>query len=208
MSPTAIAHRARRRQRSARATRPPGGVNFTAFESRLSTICSAFTRSAIATIVRRQRPVREHERLRDSACGSTISATDVADDVAARGTALRSYGTCPASMRLKFSRSLMMPSRCCWLRADALEVVAAARSVTGPRDPHREQLGVAADGVERRAQLVRHRREELALRAIRDLRLGGAARVRERALLGRAALGEVARDLREADELAAGRAAR
>ena len=77
----------------------------------------------------------------------------------------------------------MMPSRCCWLRRMRARYVAAAARVTGPRDALLQQLGVAGDGVERRAQLVRHRREELALRAVRRLGLGEAPRVLERALL-------------------------
>jgi hypothetical protein len=48
---------------------------------------------------------------------------------------------------------------------DAPEVV-ALRLGDGPADPQLEQLGVAADGVERRAQLVAHHRQELALRAV------------------------------------------
>ena len=40
-----------------------------------------------------------------------------------------------------------------------------------PVHAHLHQLRVAADGVERRAQLVRHHGEELALRAVRGLRL-------------------------------------
>jgi hypothetical protein len=55
---------------------------------------------------------------------------------------------------------------------DALQV----RSLLGAHpaaEPHLHQLGVAADGVERGAKLVRHHGEELALGAAR--RFGGAA---------------------------------
>ena len=68
-------------------------------------------------------------------------------------------------------------------------------------DPHLEQLGVATNGIQGRAQLVRHRREKLALRAVRHFSLRNATSVGDRALLRGAAFGEVARHLREADQL-------
>jgi hypothetical protein len=55
--------------------------------------------------------------------------------------------------------------------AQALEVQ-ALRVGDRPTQPELQQLGVAADGVERGPQLVAHGREELALRPVRGLRLG------------------------------------
>src|SRR6478672_931194 len=71
----------------------------------------------------------------------------------------------------------------------------------GAADPQLEQLRVAANGVERSAKLVRHRREKLALRAVRHLGFRNSASVGDRALLGGAAFREIARHLREADQL-------
>ena len=62
-------------------------------------------------------------------------------------------------------------------------------------DAEVEQLRVADDGVERRAQLVAHRGEELALRPVRRLRVGprGALSLDlARALLGAPPVGDVA----------------
>ena len=53
---------------------------------------------------------------------------------------------------------------------DAAEILDLLRC-DGSAQPELEQLGEAADGVERRAQLVAHHREELRLRGVRALEL-------------------------------------
>src|SRR5688572_19090117 len=56
---------------------------------------------------------------------------------------------------------------------DAFQVI-ALRFGNRPADTQHQQLGVTGDGVERRAQLVAHRREEIALRLVG--RFGSLAR--------------------------------
>ena len=63
----------------------------------------------------------------------------------------------------------MSRSRCSWLRAMRVSA-SCCESVTGPCTPRSMSCGVAADRIERRAQLVAHHREEIALRAIGVLR--------------------------------------
>src|SRR5438067_10570957 len=58
--------------------------------------------------------------------------------------------------------------------ADALDVL-RLRVVKRTAHAEREQVGVATDGVERRAQLVAHRAQEVELRAVRLLGLAIAA---------------------------------
>src|ERR1051326_122315 len=68
-------------------------------------------------------------------------------------------------------------------------------------DTHVDQLRVAADRVQRRAQLVAHRREELGFRATRRFHGGETTRVPYGPLLRLFSLREIPRHLRESDEL-------
>src|SRR5262245_42479478 len=68
-------------------------------------------------------------------------------------------------------------------------------------DAERQKIGVSADRVERSAKLVRHGREELALRETRQLGRGDASRLVDGALIGGAARAEVAGHFRESDHL-------
>src|SRR5215510_14315534 len=65
----------------------------------------------------------------------------------------------------------------------------------------REQIGVSADRVERSAKLVRHGRQELGLREIRQFGGGDATNVVDGALGGGAALTEVTGHLGESNDL-------
>ena len=76
----------------------------------------------------------------------------------------------PASIFERSSTSLISPSRCLPLRLHALQHVAHLRRRLAV-DAVEDQLGVAEDGVERRAQLVAHVGEELRLVLARDLEL-------------------------------------
>ena len=148
-------------------TSPPAGVNFTAFASRLSSICRASPRRRAATMAR-HRARLEARVLRPRSCGAD-ERLEIRRARSRTGTFAMSILTRPASSRAKFRTSLMRLSRCRWLRLMRRGPRSAPRC-RGPRSPRLEQLGVSGDGVERRAQLVAHCREELRLRAIRLLR--------------------------------------
>src|SRR6185369_16480651 len=72
---------------------------------------------------------------------------------------------------------------------DAREILALPIG-NAASESEREKLGVPADRVEWRPQLVRHRHQELALRAIGHVGLGEPPHVRQRLYLRGAALGE------------------
>src|SRR5436190_3060217 len=78
-------------------TAPPSGVNFTAFDTRLSTICSVLSRSANAITGGSAAPASSRSRFR-SACGLTIDITR--STTSCSGSAESSYATSPASIRL------------------------------------------------------------------------------------------------------------
>src|SRR6187549_462681 len=85
--------------------------------------------------------------------------------------------------------------------ADSLEVVdlfGGDRSA----EAKAQQLGVAADGVEWCAQLMRHRRQELRLGGVGGLGLSQSPRVSQGSLLGASPLCEISRYFGEADQLA------
>ena len=99
------------------------------------------------------------------------------DQRLARSRARSSSGTAthvdsaraPPRCARRFSTSLISPSRCRWLRW-MRSSASRCPAVTGPWMPISSSSRVAADRVERRAQLVAHHGEELALRAIGALR--------------------------------------
>ena len=179
-----------------------GPVNLTAFATRFTRICrtrgsSAHTASPAAKPLTASTSATPCAR----ACGVTSSiASATASPIR---TTVRCTAIFPASMREKSSTSLTSISR--W-RALALARARCWRwaGVSGPSMPNPEQLQVADDGVDRRADLVAHRRQEPALRRVRGLRVGARRLGRlGRGLqqgVGRTARGEVARDLREAEQ--------
>ena len=154
---------------AAQATRisPPAGVNLMAFESRLmqhlTRLLLVGVHGDVAALagVHVAQPLgvqlRQHERL------------DAEQDVVhrhARDGELHAPGFELREVQHVVDEPEQMPLAA----LDALEVLAL---LGGDRAAHAhlEQLRVAADGVERRAQLVAHHREELALGAVGRFRL-------------------------------------
>src|SRR6185436_825360 len=85
--------------------------------------------------------------------------------------------------------------------ADSLEIIDLfSRNRTAEAET--EKLGITADGVEWRTQLMRHRRQKLRLGGVGGFGLGQSTRVGERSLLRVAALGQISCHFREADQLA------
>ena len=146
-------------------TWPPGGVNLIAFESRFQTTCCS--RLAIAEHLAGVVGDRWRSRIaRASAAG--LSAETTVSNTAAIDTGWMSSRSLPEVMRLTSSRSSIR--RAC-ARALRSIVAAALATSTAPALRPAEQVGPAEDGVERRAQLVRQRGQELVLHAARPLGL-------------------------------------
>ena len=103
----------------------------------------------------------------------------------------------PASMPVMSSTSLMSDSRC----RPALRMWSAFSRCVGRRRFELHELAEPENRVERRAQLVAHARQELALRAAR--RFGRLTRGAQR-FFGPAPFGDVANDARRADDRAVG----
>jgi hypothetical protein len=107
---------------------------------------------------------------------SLATSAVVASTSSARSSVVVCRRRLPESMRDRSRTSLIISSRCqpaCWICATHGPL--GRRQRMAPVDL--EQLGEAEHRVERRAQLVAHAREEVALGAVRDLgRLARAAR--------------------------------
>ncbi len=149
----------------ARLERDPDGsprsLNLTAFVSRLSTAwpirCeSAHTSPVSSSDSRNSTPAR-------SACGRTASQ-DWAT-IAFRSTASLSSEKVPASSLTSSSRSWTRRSSRCALRVMTSTNFCACSERESPSSS-REQLRVADDRGQRRAQLVRNQAEEVVLRAL------------------------------------------
>ena len=158
-------------------TSPPGSVNLTAFDSRLSTICCSFSASA-----RTCRP-RAQRRRCAARCRLPAPAAPPAPRSCA-GSPRRRHRTSvvphvPALDARVVQHAVDQAEQVPLAALDARERVRWSR-VTGPWMPDLDQLRVAGDRVERCAQLVRHHRQELALRLARRLRQprGWRARIR------------------------------
>ena len=157
---TRIAHRVARRAAHASAMRPPGVGEL----DRVGEQVEQDLPQLLAVGAHGERRRRSASRVVARAASRGAAARRAPRHVGERPSrAARRRcrsSTCRASSFAKFSTSLMRPSRCCWLRWIRASASRCA-SVTGPWMPELEQLGVAADRVERRAQLVAHRGEEL-----------------------------------------------
>ena len=104
-------------------------------------------------------------------------------------------------MRLKFNRSLMIASRCCWLRRRRSRY-SRCSEIRSPATPNKSKSAyppMALSGV-RSSWDIEARNALLAL--FGSFRLGNAARVFNCALLRCATFREIARDLGEANQLA------
>ena len=154
----------RRRGDVERALRP-SAVNLIALPSRFSSTCrrcrpSSTTRGGTSgAIVMRKRSALAPRRLGDH-------VTEIGDQLRADRSPSASMSMRPASIFDRSSTSLIRSSRC----APHLEIASSAsRCVAFRRAIALQQLRVADHAVERRAQLVAHVGEELALGARRRL---------------------------------------
>ena len=161
-------HLAVRRARVATTTLPPAGVNLTAFERRLKTTwrtrrSSPRTRSTSGASSSESwtpfsgRPLAHHH---DAAL----------ERLAQRERRRRSSSTCPASTFDRSSTSLISESRW-WPDERMSSRYSSCFVVDLAEEPLAQHLREADDRVQRRAQLVRHVREELALVPARRLQL-------------------------------------
>ena len=204
VAPRRPSHGERRRVAAAR------GVNLTAFDSRLSRICCSFSASA-RTAQPRRRTARRVER-------SPLRAQ------LRRDQRLRRRARAPrptrhrrrASYSMRPGLELRLRSSSCvderragarwlrWMRPSACALRVGHRAV----QPHREQLRVAGDRVQRRAQLVADSARKSSLARLGRGRLGarrlGLAQRRPQLDLGHHRRGEIG----ERRQLVVGPAAR
>ena len=148
-------------------TEPPDSVNFTEFTSRLSRICRAFSGSARIARSGRAAPVRVAQPLRVH-----LRPDHLLDALEQRADPdiLESVLHLPRIELGEVEDVVDQAEQVLAAAADALEVRALALR-QGAADAHEQQVGVARDRIERRAQLVAHRGEERALRLVRRHRL-------------------------------------
>ena len=140
-------------------TRPPAGVNFTALDNRLSTICLSARRSARRPRLRGN-PGHQFELLvlrarRDDADGFGQQPS--------RSSSSKSRRMRPASILAMSRMSLMTSSRYCPLVQDVAAIFVVFVGAERAEHARLHDLGKADDGVERRAQLVAHIGEEFRL---------------------------------------------
>ena len=147
--------------------RPPSGVNLTALDSRLSRICLSLRSSATISPSRGSTSMPSVMPCRCARSRISVIALESADG---RSNVDSSSSMRPASTFDRSRMSLMRLSRC---RPDewmSLQVVVLLL-VDVAEQALEQHFGKADDGVERRAQLVRHVGEELRLVLVRDLEL-------------------------------------
>ena len=146
---------------------PPSGVNFTAFDSRFSTICLNLRSSAAN---RAQLGSTRSSSVMPCRCARSRTSVIALSSASAGRTSDSSSSMRPASILDRSRMSLMSESRClpeAWmsLRYSSCFVVQLAEH------PLEQHLGEADDRVQRRAQLVRHVGEELGLVLVGDFEL-------------------------------------
>ena len=149
---------------SSTCTRPPLGVNLMALVSRFQTTCCRRAGSPdTTTLLRVEHALQAHALgvARPAAIESSAPRTIVEP---ARPAA-RPAAACPAMMRLRSSRSSI--SCTCARALRSITSMRGCTSVGVGRAARAQQLRPAEDRVERRAQLVRERGEELVLDARR-----------------------------------------
>ena len=159
---------ARRSSRAAArpSTRPPCGVNFTAFESRFQTTCCSRPASPDHRARRRDRAPSTRDRPWPRAAGRIVSTADV-DDRARDRRGATSRRSLPEMMRDTSSRSSIELRLRARVALDDLE--RALERSCGERARVRSMLRPAEDRVQRRAQLVRDRRRGTRPSAVRFL---------------------------------------
>ena len=170
--------RGRSRRAAADHLTEPSGVNLSALVSRLSTICFTFCRS-----VRDRRQLRRQLRChRQPACRRSAAPPRPSPrrSAPAARTRSRCSGILPASMRVMSRMSLMIDEQVPGVGVDARAACASAAASSRRRRPASSMLRVAEDGVQRRAELVRHVGEELRLqrRGLLQLDVPAAAAAR------------------------------
>ena len=158
--PSRVRLDAARRDRARRA-----GVNFIALASRLRRICRTLSASAQHRESSPDVAATSKRRPLSPSCGSIIvhTASSIASSVTCAHSKL---DTARSELREVQHVADERESRCCllrWMRADRVALRIGDRAAHA----HLDELRVAADGVQRRPQLVAHRREEVALRAVR-----------------------------------------
>ena len=179
---TARPRRARPSRSRVDARRVPGGVNLSALPTRFLRIVFSFARSVRTGSAPSSLPPARARRRR---CTSGLElAAELGEQRAAAstGASVDRLAARPRDGRGRASRSPARAARRAlrWMRA---RVSLLARRCSGPNGALGEQVGVAGDDVERRAQLVRHGRDELGLEPARRLqvaRSGARSRARWR----------------------------
>ena len=153
---------------------PPRGVNLMAFDSRFQTTCCRRPGSPEIGPAAGSR-MRSTRMPLASAAGVTVSIAASMNESGCSGC--MSSRSLPEMMRLMSSRSSMS---CVWTRALRSIVSRPARSSSALRAGEAQHLRPAEDGVQRRAQLVRQRGQELVLgtRSCARPRRGRRARCR------------------------------
>ena len=147
-------------------TRPPAPVNFTAFVSRLRSIWRAFSSSARTAS---RRPVVAYVYVSPFAASCGAMSCSMSPSSALTGTRHEVDLDVARLEPREVQHVVDEPQQVPLASHDAAQVLPLLRLV-GPADPHAQQLDVARDRVERRAELMAHRREKLGLRAVRLLR--------------------------------------
>ena len=155
-------------RRRCTSTDPPAGVNFTAFESRLK--IDLPDPALVARRRRRRRRIGGERHLDAVLVARSRTITTPRSSASRSENGAISSSTCPASTLDRSRTSLMSESR--WLAGgeDVVEVLLLLR-VELAEHPLAQHLREADDRVQRRAQLVRHVRQELGLVLARGLEL-------------------------------------
>ena len=155
-------------------TRPPFGVNFTAFDSRFHTTCCRRSGSPETGPTRGSMTALDAHAL---GVGRRLHGGDGVVDDAGSSTGCTSSRILPETMRDTSSTSSTI---CVSQRALRSSVSRPRADLVRRQHVAAQQARVAEDRVERRAQLVRQHREEFVLQAVGVLRLGVQPRVLER----------------------------
>ena len=146
----------------ARRRVPPAGVNFSAFETRLSTTCPMRSRSPFA----RGSDSVEHVSEMPRAAATGAPACTACATTAATSSSAFSSARLPALACAVSSRSSTSRSRRSALRSITSSQLSCALGQLGHHVVLQQQLEIAADRCQRRAKLVRDERDELVLHAV------------------------------------------
>ena len=149
--------------RASSSTRPPAGVNLSAFETRLSTTCPMRPGSPV---ISRPGSATQSSRMPRAAAAGAHASAHWRTIVAGVELGLRERKSVPECACAESRRSSTRPSRRSAFRSITFSHSRCSLGLAGRLGVVDDELEIAANRRQRRAQLVRHERDELVLDAV------------------------------------------